>query len=65
MFATLIDASNIKLIGNITMKGEVKTAAMLVAFDGGANNLLSGYVSIGCLRPEASNSLNMASRIIP
>ena len=62
---TSIDASNIKFIDNLTLKRKTKPVAMLVTFNDGADNLLSGYVNIGFLRPEASNSPNLASRPIP
>lgn len=45
--ATSTDTSNITFIDDLTLKGEAKSAAMLVTFNGGADNLLSGYFSIG------------------
>jgi polyisoprenoid-binding protein YceI len=47
LLATLIDASNIKFIGDLTLKEEIKPATMLVTFNDGADNLLSGHVNIG------------------
>lgn len=39
--------SSIKFIGNLTLKGKTKPVEMLVTFNGGADNLLSGHYTIG------------------
>lgn len=45
--ASSIDASNIQFVGNLTLKGKTKPVAMLVTFNGGADNILSGHYTIG------------------
>jgi polyisoprenoid-binding protein YceI len=45
--ASLIDAVNIKFIGSLTLKGKTNPVEMLVTFNGGADNLLSGLYTIG------------------
>lgn len=45
--ASPLDNSNIKFIGNLTLKGKTKPVEMLVTFNGGADNLLSGHYTIG------------------
>ncbi len=45
--ASPIDAANIKFIGNLTLRGKSNPVEMLVTFNGGADNLLSGHYTIG------------------